>query len=253
MALQRLKKMYRRYHQSELVVIGSTFFSEGGDWKSIYLYARNAQVNGRAVLMVNSRLAWRQVLPAWFFAPRIVVNALASFDSWLLIALCLARRDVSIYLHETGYALDAFANSCPLKYRILLRIFSRNPLLCVSQQAARLYRQRFNSESASIIHECTGDDVSSLDPDCVHIVNVGSLNERKGVDLFSRVADLARIHHPSWKFHWVGGLASMNNLYFSPAVSWYGFMWQPVTLVKQCQVFFYRRSMIPAHYQLLRL
>ncbi|MFM8808981.1 MAG: glycosyltransferase family 4 protein [Chthoniobacterales bacterium] len=233
--------MRSRYKNAELAIIATSLFTEGGDWRSIYIYARKAEADGRRVVLVNPRgkRGLRQTLAAWFFSPRVLVNGLASFGSWPVFALCLARPDVRIYLHETEHALDGYGRDFPLRFRLLRRILARNPILCVSEKAAALYRERFGSRETHVVYECAGNDhVLNLDPAKVHIVNVGSLNERKGVDLFSRVADLAKERHPEWQFHWVGGLASMNSLYRSPAVQWHGFMWQPGKLVKQCKVFF---------------
>jgi len=230
-----------RYKSAELAIIGTTFFTEGGDWRSICTYARKAEADGRRIVLVNPRdkRGWRQTLAVWAFAPRVIVNALASFDSWLVLAMCLARHDVRIYLHETEHALGGYKTTNPLRYRLLKRVFRRNPILCVSRKAEALYREQFGANKTHVVYECTGvDGYPKLDPAKVNIVNVGSLNERKGVGLFSKVADLAKERHPDWQFHWVGGLATMNNLYRSPAVKWHGFTWHPSEFVKGCNLFF---------------
>jgi glycosyltransferase involved in cell wall biosynthesis len=153
--------------------------------------------------------------------------------------MCWRRKDVQIYLHETEHALDNCRLVWPLRYRVISQILSRNPVLCVSQKAAKLYRERFGTKRTHVIYECPGDSSDvQLDPARIHIVNVGSLNERKGVELLSKVADLAKERHPDWQFHWVGGTAIMNKLYLSPAVVWHGFMWHPNDLVAQCRLFF---------------
>jgi glycosyltransferase involved in cell wall biosynthesis len=233
--------MKNRYSQYELAILGTTFFTEGGDWRSIYLYARKEEARGRKIVIINprSKRGLRQTLAVWAFARRVVVNALASFDSWLVLSMCLARNDVHIYLHETEYALDSYKQLHPLRYQLLAFILSRNPVFCVSKKAEFLYRDRFGSKITHVVYECPEDCLAEkLDTNFVHIVNVGSLNERKGVDFFSRVADLAEEKHPKWRFHWVGGVATMSQLYRSPNVTWHGFMWHPNELVKQCMVFF---------------
>jgi glycosyltransferase involved in cell wall biosynthesis len=67
---------------------------------------------------------------------------------------------------------------------------------------------------------------------------VGSINERKGVELFSKVADLAAESHPNWQFHWIGSKATMGELYQSPKVTWHGWQWNPRDIVQQCDLFF---------------
>lgn len=233
--------MLSRYRNAELAIVASTLFTEGGDWRSIYFYARKAEADGRRVVLVNPRdkRGLRQALAVWGFSPRVVVNGLNSFDSWFVLAMCLSRPDVRIYLHETEFALDGYRKAHPLRYVLLRHVFARNPLLCVSQKAAALYRERFGSTKTHAVYECPGyENAAPLGSGRIHIVNVGSLTERKGVELFSKVADLAKERHPEWKFHWIGGVATMSKLHRSPAVSWHGFMWHPNELVKQCNLFF---------------
>ena len=230
-----------RYKAARLALVGTSFFTEGGDWRSIYLYARSAETRGERVFLVNpaGKRGWRQLLAVWAFAPRVIVNALASFDSWLVLAMCLCRSDVRVYLHETEYALDSFGRAFPLRYHLLSVVLARNPLLCVSKKAEILYRERFGAKRTHVVYECVGNqNAVELDQGLVHIVNVGSLNERKGVELFSKVADLAKSKYPEWQFHWVGGLATTSQLYQSSAVQWHGFTWRPEKLVARCQLFF---------------
>jgi glycosyltransferase involved in cell wall biosynthesis len=233
--------MLKRYKDAEIVVVGTSFQSEGGDWRSIYLYARSAAAGGGRVIIVNPRekRGWRQTLAVLFFAPRVIVNALASFQSWLVILMCLVRRDVRLYLHETEYSLDAYRRSNPVRYQILAFVLRRNPILCVSRTAEGLYRKRFGAKNTTVVYECPGEFVSTkLDPNRVHIVNVASLEKRKGAKLFSKVADLAKERHPDWRFHWVGGSPESEERPLSAAVQWHGFMWQPSEIVKQCRLFF---------------
>jgi glycosyltransferase involved in cell wall biosynthesis len=233
--------MLNRYKEAEIVVVGTSFQSEGGDWRSIYLYARSAAAGGGRVIVVNPRekRGWRQTLAVLFFSPRVIVNALASFQSWLVVLMCLLRKDVRLYLHETEYSLDAYRRSNPIRYRIVAFILGRNPILCVSRSAEGLYRKRFGAKETAVVYECPGDfDSTELDPNRVHIVNVASFEKRKGAKLFSKVADLAKERHPDWQFHWVGGSPESEEKPLSAAVEWHGFMWQPSEIVKRCRLFF---------------
>jgi glycosyltransferase involved in cell wall biosynthesis len=230
-----------RYRNTSCCVIATTLLSEGGDWRSIYYYARSAQCAGKDVPLINplGKRGIRQTMAAWAFAPRIIVNGLNAFDSLLVLAMCWHRKDVQVYLHETEHALDNCRSVRPLRYRLISRILSRNPVLCVSNKAAETYRERFGTKRTNVVYECPGHSPDvKLDPARIHIVNVGSLNKRKGVDLFSQVADLAKERHPDWQFHWVGGIATLDQLYQSPAVKWHGFMWNPGDVARQCRLFF---------------
>jgi hypothetical protein len=53
---------------------------------------------------------------------------------------------------------------------------------------------------------------------------VGTVQERKGVDLFSRVADLAADRHPDWRFEWAGAAPGPlpPEVHRSDRVAWLG-------------------------------
>ena len=231
----------KRYAKSEVAILISSLFSEGGDWRSIYFFAKRLEAQGRSIALVsvNAKRGFRQMWAAAVFAPRLLVNGLGTLTKWPMLLICLWRKDARIYLHETGYMLDEFKACSPYRYRILSRILSRNPLLCVSKQAEEMYRQRFGSARTHVVYECPGDvRPPDLDPSKKNIVMVGSINERKGAELFSRVADLAAEKHPEWVFHWIGSKASMNKLYQSENVTWHGWQWNPREFVYQCDLFF---------------
>jgi glycosyltransferase involved in cell wall biosynthesis len=233
--------MFERYKNTQIAVVGTSFHTAGGDWRSIYLYAQGAGGGGRKVIIVNPLAVrgWRQAGAVLCFSPRVIVNALCSFQSWLVVLMCLLRPEVRVYLHETEYALDAYRRSNPLRYRILCFVIRRNPILCTSRSAEALYRKRFGARNTAVVYECPGDiGEIQLDPDRLHIINVASLEERKGAKLFSEVADLAKERHPDWQFHWVGGFPENEGGPLSAAVERHGFMWQPSEIVKQCRLFF---------------
>jgi glycosyltransferase involved in cell wall biosynthesis len=235
-----LRSTIGRYRSLDLVIVGYSLYSEGGDWRSIHLYFRDAQQKGRRVHLVDGRRGdgLRQLLAAGAFAPRIIVNALASLEHWPCALLCLLRRDTFIYLHETEHALDQFQRQHPLHYRLLARVLRNNPLLCVSRQAEALYQQRFGSTRTHVVYEnVRAPEAAIFAPGRRQVVMVGSMDARKGVDLFSRVADLAAGKFPEWQFHWIGGGAH-GPLYLSEHVRWHG--WQPAAsaFLAQADAFF---------------
>jgi len=232
----------KRYAKSEVAILISSLFSEGGDWRSIYFFAKRLEAQGRSIALVsvNAKRGFRQMWAAAVFAPRLLVNGLGTLTQWPMLLICLWRKDARIYLHETGYMLDEFKASSPYRYRIVSRILSRNPLLCVSKQAEEMYRQRFGNVRTHVVYEYTGEGPHEglIDQSKRNIVMVGSINERKGAELFSKVADLAADLNTDWQFHWVGSLATMNAIYLSENVNWHGWQWQPGKIVEQCDVFF---------------
>lgn len=230
-----------RYRTSCVTILVSSLFTEGGDWRSIYFFARQLETRGEAVAMVHvgGKRGIRQMCAATVFAPRLLVNGLGTLARWQVLMICLWRKSVRIYLHETGYALDQFQRESPLRYRLLAKILRRNPILCVSKQAEDHYRDRFGSTQTHVVYECPGEvEPPSVDPAKKHIVMVGSINERKGVELFSRVADLASDSHPDWQFHWIGNKATLQPIYQSTNVTWHGWQWNPRDLVARCDLFF---------------
>ena len=234
-----------RYRSLDLVIIGHTLFSEGGDWRSIYLYYRDAQRRGRKVHLVDGRRAdgFKQLLAAGCFAPRIIVNSLGSLFRWPCLIMCLLRKDVQIYLHETGYYLDRTAREYPVRTRLMAIVLRRNPVLCVSQQAEKLYRERFGSTRTQVIYECTRvSNFDSFKKGCIHILMAGTMDQRKGVSLFSQVAELAASRFPDWQFHWCGGSSADGQLCQSSKVRWHG--WQPVLqpFIEQSQILFLSSS-----------
>lgn len=231
----------KRYSESKIAVIASSLFTEGGDWRSIYFYTKHLGSVGESVVLIQAgkKRSFRQFLASSFFSPRIIVNGLGTCLRWPVLVLCLLRKDVRIYPHETRYMIDQIRDESPRKYRLLARIMRRNPILCVSRLAERQYRERFQAQRTHVVYECPGSvETPPLDADKVHIVMVGSINERKGADLFGRVADLAAVDRPDWRFHWVGALATMQPIYQSPNVVWHGWLWNSLDLVRQCDLFF---------------
>lgn len=231
----------KRYSKSKLTILASTLFSEGGDWRSIFYFAKRLEAKGEAVplVQVGGKRGFRQTCAAAVFAPKLLVNGLGTLERWPILLICFCRKDVRIYLHETAYRFNQLQAHSPLRYRIIAKILSRNPVLCVSKQAEAYYQKRFGSSRTHVVYECPGDVVpQKIDPLHQNIVMVGSINERKGVELFSRVADLAADKHPNWKFHWVGSKATMDQLYQSEKVTWHGWHWNPKDIIAQCDLFF---------------
>jgi len=231
----------QRYRQLKVAIVASGLFTEGGDWRSIYFYARSQETQGAKVALINpsGKRGLRQWLAAAWFSPRVIVNGLGTLASWRVLIACWLRKDIRVYLHETSFILDGFQAASPFRYGIVRSILRRNPVLCVSRKAEAHYRERFGSVHTHVVHECPGAGESvGLDPSKTHIAMVGSINKRKGAELFSAVADLAGVRHPGWQFHWIGGLATMDPIYRSERVTWHGWHWTPMDVVDQCRIFF---------------
>jgi len=236
-----MKRLFDYYKSRSLVIIGYDFHSEGGAWRSIYRYFRFSEARGEKVMLIN-RLrpgTFRRFLCALILSPRVLFNGLEGFSRWEVIVACLLRKDVLIYLHDTEYMISRFARSHPFKFRFMKRILSRNPILVVSKQMEAYYRRDLRVQQCHVVREAVLlPALPNFDPAQRHIVMVGSLDERKGVGLFSEVAKLARERGRNWRFHWVGALASQSLGDLSPDVQWWGWQDSPSEFVLKADVFF---------------
>jgi glycosyltransferase involved in cell wall biosynthesis len=236
--LIRLNKYYR---SRNIVVVGYDFHSEGGAWRSIYRYFRHAEALGQTVMLIDRRKqrTFRQLLAAVCFSPRILFNGIGTFCRWEGILACLLRKDILIYLHETAYMIDLYARQHPWKLRLFRWILKRNAVLCVSEQMQEYYRKEFGVHRSHVVREAvalpTPPDFEST---CRHIVMVGSLDERKGVPLFSEVAALAATKGLQWRFHWIGAKASQSLGALSDNVRWWGWQDTPLEFVRRADLFF---------------
>jgi glycosyltransferase involved in cell wall biosynthesis len=64
------------------------------------------------------------------------------------------------------------------------------------------------------------------------------LDPRKGVELFSKVADRAKELGLPWRFHWLGGIHSRNSGPHSPNVTWWGWVDNVEEFLANADVFF---------------
>lgn len=236
--LARIKNRYAGYRH---VLVGADFHAEGGAWRSIHAYYKYLGEAGEPVLLVDLQRGdgWKRWFCSLLFAPRIVVNGMSAAMRWRVLLGLSLRPDAAVYLHDTGYMLDALQREKPLTYRCLARLLRNRPVLCVSDQMAHLYRERFVSRNAAVVYEVIElDPEPVLDPQKVHVVMVGSLNRRKGYPLFVATAELAASRGLPWQFHWIGGLGEADLAHVSNSITWWGWRNSAASIVKQADIFF---------------
>jgi len=223
------------------VIIGYAFFVANGGWRSIYNYFRMREAAGQPARLIDRRnmRTFRQLVAAFFFARHVIFNSLDCFWRWEAILFCLLRRDTLVYLHDTEHTLNGFARDHPFKHRFLALILKRNRVLCVSTTAADLYQKRFGSHRTLVIYENLADRKRpEFEPGLKHIVMTGVLDPRKGVDLFSSVADHAKALGRPWRFHWLGGIHAKDAGHYSSTVTWWGWVDNVEEFLSQADVFF---------------
>ncbi len=236
-----MKRLADYYRSRQLVIVGYDFQSEGGAWRSIYRYFRAVEARGQTVMLIDRRKqgTFRQLLCAVIFSPKILFNGMGTFSRWEGILACLLRKDILIYLHDTAYMIEGYARQHQWKFRLFRRILQRNTILCVSEQMQEYYRKEFGVTRSYVVREAVAlPTPPDFDPNFRHIVMVGSVDERKGVKLFSEVAAAAAAKNLPWQFHWVGALASQSLGALSKNVRWWGWQDTPLEFTSRADLFF---------------
>jgi glycosyltransferase involved in cell wall biosynthesis len=125
------------------------------------------------------------------------------------IARCL-KLPVFIYWHETDWALNRHERQHPASARRLHRIATDPSVvhLTVSEAGRRSLTAHFPSVEPVVVYNCTtvpapfDRPVQPAQPPSV--VNLASIQERKGTDLFVETAIQVCQRHPTVEFIWLG-------------------------------------------------
>lgn len=181
----------------------------------------------------------------------VLVNSIAPLKDHpgLLEAIRdLGPHRAAIYLHETAWAFDRFAETAE-RYGAFVQAAPELNFLCVSRQQAELMRVRFGARSTHVVHNATlvfdaepvvPEASVLLPPGELRIVMAGTVQRRKGVDLFSRVADLAAQRGLPFRFEWAGHEVEGEEVYRSPHVQFHGALGGPdlAAFLVDSQLFF---------------
>ena len=180
------------------------------------------------------------------FYKNIVVNGISAIRFFETILLCLLRKDIIVYLHETEYCMNTFEKGYKIQYLFLKLIMKRNKIACVSQKQQKYFEKVFKSKYSYVIYNNINQNEdkriynkthkSNLNSD-INIIMVGSLQHRKGVTFFSQIADYAEKQGEKWKFHWIGG-GSKKSLYLSKNVQWLGLKKNVYDYLERMDLFF---------------
>jgi glycosyltransferase involved in cell wall biosynthesis len=225
--------------QAKCIIVLYSIAHGGGATKSIFSYYKyNLEHNQKIVFIIrDTRRGGIKLFLAFIFGKKIIVNGLAAFSFWDMLLFSYFKKSAMFYLHEAKHAVDYFKSMFPLKYKIAKKILEKKPLLCVSQWQADYFKNEYGNKNIKIVYETVDSHKQiSLSKEHINIVMVGYFSERKGVNLFSQIADIAYTNNESLRFYWVGS-GPKNNLYFSPYVTWLGELSSPLEIVRQCDVF----------------
>jgi glycosyltransferase involved in cell wall biosynthesis len=161
----------------------------------------------------------------------VIVNSLGAFvqnPSLLALLRDNALSKTSVYLHETQWTFNGLLERDPTLYHEIVQLLASTNILCVSNSQKRY----LESLGIRAIHVVNNTTVLPQDPwkyrlrkqfnnDTKLIVMVGTLQARKGVQLFSEVADLAKANNLNYHFAWAGS-TTKERVVRSPNVEWLG-------------------------------
>jgi glycosyltransferase involved in cell wall biosynthesis len=224
-----------------LVVAGANFGRDVGLAIPVMTLASALAASGRGtVRYVDTRAFGTLAQYRKWTSPNetLVVNGLESLSSApalrRLVTERLERGDsVFVYVHLTEAGLDRERKRRAGELEAALRVLRRCTVLCVSEYQASLFRGLGAADTVVVYNTSPSlaatvprpaQTAPRADPGGPRIVMAGTLQERKGVDLFSRVADLAAERHPDWRFEWAGAARGPlpADLRRSERVTWHG-------------------------------
>lgn len=164
----------------------------------------------------------------------VVVNSLGLFtlvDGMAALAAALGPDRMAVYLHETEYGLSTFLRDDPARFEVFARLLADVPVLCASKKQQALLQRSFKASRTRVLYYTSHPELG-IEPPLrdigppqgrrIRIVMAGSLQERKGVSLFSAAADLAHARGLDWEFAWLGASGPFTrNVNQSANVRWY--------------------------------
>jgi len=223
----------RRIEGKPILVVGTSFGRHIGVGKPIISYFREMR---RCHLSIdfflatscpsNNMLLRAEASSILLINSLDVIKTLPPEELNKLLDRCGARNvPVLFYIHETQYVFEERRREHPARFKVFVdRILPNARFLAVSDQQAEWLRS-IGASDIHVVYNSIGDFSSQLKSDRSSntVLMVGTRQARKGVELFSRVADIAKHQGLPWRFRWLGSpTKNGNNLYHSPNVEWAG-------------------------------
>ena len=257
------KKKYRRL--KGLVILNSLREPIGGMNKSIMIcssflvdYGIDIHFCSVANIYRIIRSLYRLVFLEKFLSFDFVCfNSIASFLTCFDIGIfllnqCIKRKiPVFIYWHETDWVFKAIEYS---RHKSISRIeaIASNPLithLTVSKRCDDFIKNRFETENSQIVYNCT--QINSFYEEIVEpssppvVLNIASIQERKGTDLFVDTAIKVCQENENVEFMWVGGGKTHNRLKelinknkLAKRILFPGYIERPLLFLRRASVFY---------------
>lgn len=220
-----------------ILVIGHDFTQKTGVMRSLSHYLSALTAAGGVEITSLQLAPGADALVAWHEVEvhdLIIINSLPLFfehENGIELLRRCGPAKAAIYLHETDFVFNRLETDLPAEYAAFAAAAGEFNFLTVSAQQEDMLRRRFGAgrlfrvaETSPIDPPQTPAPTRKLDPSQpLRIVMAGTLQPRKGVNLFSGVADKAAAEGLPWKFLWAGGeVGRSEGLYRSENVDFVG-------------------------------
>jgi len=223
-----------------LLVIGHAFTVMGGVSRSILTYL-NAMAAAGGIELVSIELGrFRDTSVTHIYnefdsADFVIVNGLHQFifyDDMVNLMRRGGSQKTAIYLHETEWLFQMFEKIRPDRFQRFTEAAKEFNFFCVSERQKQWLKDNFGVTRAKVVYETTtlfqpvnpaSAQIQLKPEEPLRVVMMGNIEHRKGVTLFSQVADLAaKLAFPS-KFYWAGpNHPDSEGIYKSPNVEFVG-------------------------------
>ena len=200
----------------DLLAICHETTSKTGGYRPIKNYVEETSSQGRETALIDLRKLDRTKKGKIVFpkAKRTIVNSIAAFE-WKAVNDFLASRNegVYLYLHEMDWIFNRIKREQPDLFDAIAEGMRRHPVLCVSQLQKDYIDRTFSTPFTKLIYNVARD--GNLDPAMVKmepevanaeklVLMVGTIQNRKGPQLYGQVADLAKARGLPYRFLWAG-------------------------------------------------
>ncbi|WP_273184611.1 glycosyltransferase family 4 protein [Hyphomonas adhaerens] len=200
----------------EVLAICHEAHSKTGGYRPIRNYIEATKAAGRETALIDllRKDPSRKAALKFPKADITIINSIAPLE-WKAVNDYLATNpeNVFFYLHEMDWIMDRIQRDQPDLYARFTEALKRYPVLCVSELQKDFVDRTFNPPASRVVYNVTRD--GNLDPRRVRsgpsdegqektILMVGTIQKRKGPDLFGQVADLAKAKGLPLGFAWAG-------------------------------------------------
>ncbi|MEJ8476991.1 glycosyltransferase family 4 protein [Roseibium algae] len=175
----------------------------------------------------------RQNINTLIEADAVIINGLGFFTTGAGVPFLqeMEGKPLFIYLHETEFAVVGAEARHPARVPLFWRTLPYMHILFSTQKQADWYRSVLPVEGTVVynaidIGDASGrvrvEEISSSSP--LRVLNVATVQDRKGPQLFDKVAQIAANKRMNMEFTWVGKKTDWlsDSFKFSEAVNWVG-------------------------------